>query len=168
MNDKHIKTHLVFCVTALGIDHRLHAPWHRFVERLEVRRSDVVPNLLRDSFQPSDRCCSFVSLQVLHLAPQVFNGIEIWTVSRPTLEELNTSILVPFLRRFGPMRGCAIFHEAEKLFFLHFFPPAKSICFLLSALISKRIKIQEPAWSHSIDLSQTRILKKKSSLCDEN
>ena len=49
----------------------------------------------------------------------------------------------------------------EWLFFLHFFPPAKSICFLLLALISKRIKIQEPAWSHSIDLSQTRILKKK-------
>ena len=46
----------------------------------------------------------------------------------------------------------------EWLFFLHFFPPAKSICFLLSALISKRIKIQEPAWSHSIDLLQTRKL----------
>ena len=58
--------------------------------------------------------------------------------------------------------------KRKKNFFLHFFPPAKSICFLLSALISKRIKIQEPAWSHSIDLSQTRILKKKSSLCDEN
>ena len=127
MNDKHIKTHLVFCVTALGIDHRLHAPWHRFVERLEVRRSDVVPNLLRDSFQPSDRCCSFVSLQVLHLAPQVFNGIEIWTVSRPTLEELNTSILVPFLRRFGPVRG-----KNRKIMTLRgrmtFFPPFLSSC----------------------------------------
>ena len=43
---------------------------------------------------------------------------------------------------------------------------AKSKSFLCSALISKRIKIQEPGWSHLIDFSKMRILKKKSSHCD--
>ena len=37
---------------------------------------------------------------------------------------------------------------------------AKSKCFLHSAPISKRTKIQEPAWSHLIDFLKMRILKK--------
>ena len=58
----------------------------------------------------------------------------------------------------GAKHQCAIFKRLEKNRPTNF---AKSKSFLCSALISKRIKIQEPAWSHSIDLSQTRILKKK-------
>ena len=42
----------------------------------------------------------------------------------------------------------------------NFFPNSKSKRFTLSALISKRIKIQEPAWSHLIDFLKMRILKK--------
>ena len=41
---------------------------------------------------------------------------------------------------------------------------AKNKCFLHSALISKQIKIQEPAWSHLIDFSKMQILKKKNQL----
>ena len=45
---------------------------------------------------------------------------------------------------------------------------AESKCFLQSALISERIKIQDPAWSQLIDFSKMQILKKRSSHCDQN
>ena len=58
----------------------------------------------------------------------------------------------------GAKHQCAIFKRLEKNRPTDF---AKSKSFLCSALISKRMKIQEPAWSHLIDFLQMRILKKK-------
>ena len=61
----------------------------------------------------------------------------------------------------GAKHQCAIFKRLEKNRPTDF---AKSKSFLCSALISKRMKIQEPAWYHLIDFSKMRILTKKKQL----
>ena len=56
------------------------------------------------------------------------------------------------------MCQCSIPHKLRKICSTTF---AKSKCFIHLTLISKRIKIQEPAWSLLIDFFKAQILKKK-------
>ena len=77
VSSKHIRLHLIFNMTMLGIHHRLHSLWHWLVERLEVLWSDVVSNHLCDSFQPCFACFFSLFLQVFRLNLWVLNWIEI-------------------------------------------------------------------------------------------
>ena len=58
---------------------------------------------------------------------------------------------------FGAVCQCIILHKLRKICPTTL---AKSKCFIHLALIPKRIKIKEPAWSHLIDFSTMQILKK--------
>ena len=54
----------------------------------------------------------------------------------------------------------------QTIYAIHFSPTtlAKGKYLIHLALISKRIKIHEPAWSHLIDFSKMQIWKKKNHL----
>ena len=143
MSSKHIRLHLISSMTMLGIHYRLHSIWYWLVERLEVLGSDVVSNHLCNSFQPCFACCFPLFLQVFHLNLWVLNWIE-------HMARWSESI-------FGVVCQCTILHNLRKIFPTTL---AKSKCFIHLALISKQVKIQEPAWSHLIDFLKMQILKK--------
>ena len=151
--------HLISRLTMLGIHQHLQTLWYRLIERLEVLWSDVVSNLRCNTFQPCCEWC-FSRISTCFLFESLNYQLD-WDLdwSGPTLDELHSSIM-QYRRRSAPEHHISWTKKDLPSTF------AKCKCFLHSALISKRKKIQEPAWSHLIDFLKMRILKKKSSHCD--
>ena len=153
---KHVRMHLIFSITVLGIHCCLHRLRHWLLERLEVLWSDDVPNLLHHYFLPKLCCCFLVLLQF-------FASFHIFSIGlrsklvRANLGRAELIHLYAISLHIGAKHQCAIFKRLEKNRPTDF---AKSKSFLCSALISKQIKIQEPAWSHLIDFARGEFWKK--------
>ena len=60
------------------------------------------------------RRCPFGSLKMLHLRPEILDRIEVWRVAGPSLEKLDSTVCVPFLRRIRAMRWGAVLHEQKR------------------------------------------------------
>ena len=64
-------------MTSPGLNHGLHAPGKRFVEFLEARRSDGLPNFAVNFLGACHRRHPLGSLQMFYLGPYIFDDVEV-------------------------------------------------------------------------------------------
>ena len=82
---------------------------------MEVFWSDGPPHFLPDFLDSIFRGRPLMSLQIFHLAPQIFNWVEVWGVPRPPLKQFDAMFCVPGLCRLRAMRRGLVLHEEKWL-----------------------------------------------------